>query len=503
MPLPSIVSLESPPSGRPETSAQCPRFHLLVMGADKAGKSSLLRHILGDYKITEHPPSGGWIMAPGVSSLRNPRFVMHELGYVLKTDDALKRFQRAEQFLSANFTTETFEDQVHVIWLCVEVSRPDSTSNGFDSSEIEFLKQRKVPVIVVFTRFDDLVDLMEEELSLPDNSSDDATDTLTLQRAHVRFQESCLDPLNDITPAVPYVLTSGLQDEVLTRDSKQALNNLLQTTQTLTEEYVGCRLWKSSAIPNLATASEKLDHSLGIAMKGESPQCGSRRLIFRAVYYRALLSNIWWHRLEDILGKLHRDTTRTWNLDDPMVRRDSPQFVSEVLTISSLSALVAYNKMSWPNILDRYQILITLLLGTAVTATQGRVAAGFAACLWFVHIVICLQQRLPETLRGFLEYTIHLTLLLDRIFHNALMSPPNGRPHPLMEADIRRALNEYQDSEAAAQVHSEVQLFVDEACASVWMWRGLERRRAEEFVRELVQKWKVGLQNGSVSAEDG
>ncbi|KAJ7053383.1 hypothetical protein C8F01DRAFT_1375262 [Mycena amicta] len=396
-----------------------------------------------------------------------------------------------------------FEDQVHVIWLCVEIPRTDNTDKGLGSSEIEFLKQRKVPVIVVFTRFDELVDVMEEELSLPDNSLDEGTDTLTLQRAHVRFQESCLDPLNDITPAVPYVLTSGLQEEVLTRDSKQALNNLLQTTQTLTEEYVECRLWKSSAIPNLATASEKLDHSLGIAMK---------------VYYRALLSNIWWHRLEDILGKLHRDTSRTWNLDDPMVvsrnssivnrhpsfqRRDSPQFVSQVLTISSLSALGAYNKMSWPNILDRYQILITLLLGTAVTATQGRVAAGFAACLWFMHIVICLQQRLPDTLRGFLEYTIHLTLLLDRIFHNALMSPPNGRPHPLMEADIRRALNEYQDSEAAAQVHSEVQLFVDDACASVWMWRGLGKTRAEEFVRELVQRWKVGLQNGSVSAEDG
>ncbi|KAJ7050636.1 hypothetical protein C8F01DRAFT_676120 [Mycena amicta] len=467
-----------------------PHLHILIVGAGKVGKSCILCHALGhDYQTASYPISGQWNIAPGLTSLRNPRFVLHEL---LNGQNAQKseRLHRLQEFLTTTGSNEPVEDRPHVIWLCVQI--PFTRSHGgFDAPEAAFLAEQEVPVIVIFTQFDRLVDKLSEELSLPDNSTDEAAEQLTVQRAHVQVRESCLDPLNEISPRLPYAITSGLNEPVLVPDSQQSMNNLLQTTRRLAEEYVESKLWSSSGIPqHLAGIPGKLDTSIQIGMN---------------VYYRVLFCHIWWCQLESIFDKLHRDTTRTWNLDDPLVRRDSVQFVSEVRTISSVSTTDwDPDKLSWPNLLDRYQILITFLLGTTVTATLGRVAASLAVCLCFAHIFMRMQQRLPETVRSFLEYIIHLTILLERIFRNSVTSPQSGRPHPLTEADIRRALEEYQGSEAAAQVHSEVQLFVDDACQSLWrMCRGLNRRRAEELVRGLVQRWRVDVQNGLLSAAEG
>ncbi|KAJ7071671.1 hypothetical protein C8F01DRAFT_443079 [Mycena amicta] len=456
------------------------RFHVLVVGVKGVGKSCLLRHTLGlEHQISPHSTAGDdWDLAPGVSSPRNPRFVMHELGYVPNPDDS-EGIAKIRRFFEAK-TRQPFEHQIHAIWFCVEIPFIDSLS-VFTPLELEFLisLDTKIPVIVIFTQFDGLVSRLDEELSLPD--TEDVEEQLTLRRALVKFERSCLEPLSQITPILPYVRTSGLNEEELDAESQQSLNTLLQTTCYLTEEYIEWKLRRSSTIPDLASVSDKLDNSIQIAMK---------------VYYRTVFSDFWGRRLEDILAKLHRDTTRTWNLDDPMVRRDSLQFVSEVQRISSVPTLSDYSKMSWPNLLDRYQILISLLLGTTISVSLGRVALALAMCLWFAYIFSRMQQQLPETLRSFLEYSIHLTLLLGRILHNALTSPHTGRPHPLTEADIMRALGEYQGSEAAAQVHSEVQLFVDDACESpLRMWRGLRRGRAEELVRELVQRWRAGVEN--------
>ncbi|KAJ7061188.1 hypothetical protein C8F01DRAFT_1369417 [Mycena amicta] len=454
------------------------RFHVLVVGAEGVGKSCLMRHTLGsEHQITPHSAGGDWDLAPGVSSLRNPRFVMHELGYVLDSDpNNPEDIAKIRRFVEAK-TNQPFEHQIHAIWFCVRIPFIDSL-RVFTPLELEFLvqldPQTSVPVIVIFTQFDSLISRLDEELSLPD--TEDAAEQLTLRRAHLKYEESCLEPLSRITPRLPYVRTSGLSEQELDAESQQSLNTLLQTTRDLTERY----LRRSLTIPEHGSASDKVENSIQIAMK---------------VYYRTVFSDFWGRRLEDILAKLHRDTTRTWNLDDPMVRRDSLQFVSEVQRISSVPTLSDHSKMSWSNLLDRYQILISLLLGTTISVSLGRVALALAMCLWFAYICTRMQQHLPETLRSFLEYTIHLTLLLDRIL-NALTSPHTGRPHPLTEAEIMRALGEYQGSEAAAQVHSEVQLFVDDACESpLRMWRGLRRGRAEELVKELVQRWRAGVEN--------
>ncbi|KAJ7055878.1 hypothetical protein C8F01DRAFT_448427 [Mycena amicta] len=395
------------------------RFHVLVVGAEGVGKSCLLRHALGfEHQITPHFAAGDWDLSPGVSSLKNPRFVLHELGYVSNPNHS-EGITKINRFVEGK-TSQPFEHQIHAIWFCVEIPFREGLS-VFTPLELEFLMQLdpKIPVIVIFTQFDGLVSRLDEELSLPD--TEDVEEQLTLRRAHLKFEESCLEPLSQLTPSLPYVRTSGLNENELDAESQQNLNTLLQTTHYLTEEYIQGKLRRSSTIPNVASASDKLESSIRIAMK---------------VYYRAVFSNIWWHRLDDILAKLHRDTTRTWNLDDPLVRRDSLQFVSEVRRISSVSTHSDYSKMS--NLLDRYQILISLLLGTTISASLGRIALAFAICVWFAYIFIRMQQRLPETVRSFLEYTIHLTLLLDRILHNSLTSPHTSRLHPLSEGGRNR-----------------------------------------------------------------
>ncbi|KAF7317605.1 hypothetical protein MKEN_00847800 [Mycena kentingensis (nom. inval.)] len=473
----------------PET-AQTSQLHVLVVGAKGAGKSTLVKRALGSgHTISQHSDESFWEQAPGQSSLRNPRIVFHELLYT-DAENAPDRISQVDQFLVLNALSGHLSRTVHVIWFCAAVPYAAGPNHpALDDAEISFISRQEVPVAVIFTQFDKVLSVMEDELSLPDNATDEDTEALTLQRSNIRFEESCVASLASLPKILPFTRTTALESDAWTKESDALMRKFLETTCAAGDDYIARKQWALSVGPSLQTVSNKIEVSIKLALR---------------VYFRVLFSSrISVGSLETITDKLHRQITRIWKLEDPFVRRDSEQFILGVRRISSFSPDYWSQNKSWTNILDRYQVLITLILGSSVSMTLGYAIAAFVVCLWIAHIIFRMLHRIPETLRAFLEYTIHLTLLLDRIFLNSLTSPsPSAQstrtqPHALSAEDIERALQEYAASQAAAQVHSEVQLFMDHTCESTWrMCRGLRRRRAEELVKELVWKWRTDAQRG-------
>ncbi|KAF7289188.1 hypothetical protein MIND_01379900 [Mycena indigotica] len=504
-PLP-VAELEAAPAEREnsttlhDTQTSCPYLHILVVGADKVGKSSLITHVLGvDYEVTTIPSPESWGTIPaGVKSMRQPRLVLHEIPYMQRAGQT-SGLDEVETLVSA-LKSGPLEHQVHAIWLCAQIPYVDPHSDALDSVELDFVGKPtplRVPRIVFFTQFDNLVDLQDEQItgSLPENLSEHEMERLTFQKALNLYQHSCANVLLRASPEVPFFRLSGLNEENLSQQSQRDVDSLLQTTHQLAEEYVDKISWNMTGMPEqLASVHMKLENSIRTGMTGS---CSSSRVLrdeeAPAVYYDALFSVILWNRLSTILDKSHRQLTRGWNLEDPHVLRDSPIFVSAIRQIAGLPVIDGSdNKALGIDMLDRWQLVLTLIAGILVSANMGRIAATFAAFIWIGHVVLQLRRRLPETVRIFLESIIHLTLLLDRIFHSALR-PNIGRPKALTNADIKQALEQYQASETAAQVHSDVQLFIDDTCESIWkaLW-GLRKRKAEDLVRELVDQWRTG-----------
>ncbi|KAF7300077.1 hypothetical protein MKEN_01330800 [Mycena kentingensis (nom. inval.)] len=486
---------ERPSSSEFELGTYSTPIRVLVVGAEGAGKSTIINHILGrNNAISHHTAERGWDLALGLSSLRNPGLVLHELQCPHSLDRS-ERLVQVAKFLQSNRAEAALENQANVIWFCVPIPSGETRDKlALTPTEIEFLSSQQVPRIAIFTKFERLVSLLEDQLSLPDNSTEEETEALSMQRANVRFQETSSGPLGSMAPAVPYVRTFGLDQDFLAAEPERILANLVLMTRTLANEHLR---QQSLAGTSIKSVSAKLEASIDLGMSGGTSTGLQSKLMKYRVYYRAMLTNLFPAQLEDIIDKLHRRTTRLWNLDDPHVRRDSVPLMLEIRRISFFSPPGNGSAgVSWTDALDRYQILISLLLGSGITVTLGPAVAAFVLCFWLAQILFRMARRIPETVRAYLEYTIHLTLILDRIFLNSLTSPHTGRPHPLSTGDIDSALEEYTNSEAAAQVHSEVQLFVDHACESIWrMWRGLRKDRVEELVRELVQRWRMNVES--------
>ncbi|KAJ7931841.1 hypothetical protein B0H13DRAFT_2308229 [Mycena leptocephala] len=146
---------------------ECPQFRVLVVGNSGVGKSSLIYHAFGINKNSvSHQERGICNIEDEITSTANPRFVLHDsMGF-----EAGKRenFETAKRFLVSR-TKRPLKDRVHVIWLCIHV--PFASGRAFETGDEEFLalaSALRVPIVVVFTQFDKLVNSMYPKLATED-----------------------------------------------------------------------------------------------------------------------------------------------------------------------------------------------------------------------------------------------------------------------------------------------------------------------------------------------
>jgi hypothetical protein len=130
-----------------------------------------------------------------------------------------------------------------------------------------------VPVIIVFTQYDELFRQTEENLTDEEMEMDDV-DAICHQKTTYEFKRLCLDPLSKFMPNAPYAKTSGVlivsfiavclshNFDLVKEEFRDTLKTLVTLTQELVERRVEGDVWIVSAMAQRTSAQAKVDSSI-------------------------------------------------------------------------------------------------------------------------------------------------------------------------------------------------------------------------------------------------
>ncbi|KAJ7891639.1 hypothetical protein B0H14DRAFT_2496757 [Mycena olivaceomarginata] len=447
---------------------QCPSFRVLVVGKSGVGKSSLIYSAFGvDMKSVSHNTPGVCNIETEITSTQNPRFVAHDsMGF---EPGQTRNFEIVKHFLESRSGNEVpVKEKVHVVWLCIQV--PYAGGRAFETGDEEFIKLasiQKVPVVVVFTQFDMLVERMEQEL-LRQNTPDEDIDRLAMDKAGSEFRKLCLDSLEKISPGVRHARTSGLADKSLSKSSRRSLAHLIQTTRELVEENIDGDVWIVSVMAQRANALEKIKGSIEIGLKR---------------YWQNLASAASFgdSTLETCLATIHDEITESWNFHDPNDLLNGKEFRDHIKALVQLVTPGETEAKSWFQNLDNFETLVGL--GTAVATAVAPAISGIALSVVFIAWLRNAYRRSPEVLRCLMGYIIDLTLVMDQLFLVVLAIRP---PRALTTTEIDIALEQYKNLDLV-HVHRKVRQYANKAT----FVQILQANNAEQKVKELIEQFRT------------
>ncbi|KAG2143581.1 hypothetical protein DEU56DRAFT_242395 [Suillus clintonianus] len=418
-----------------EISRICPRFRILVIGKTGVGKSSLINQAFGVEKtLTSHEMPGKAEIDTEFISQQNGRFVLHDSkGFEPGEVDNL---QIVRDFIQRRRNMSALEHQLHAVWLCFEI--PRAGGRLLETGTEEFLSLKRdgtlgnIPVVVVLTKYDMLLDRTERTLDALVGSNDETIKELTKNKAEAELQNICIGPLEEFAgPDIPHAVISTEECH------KETLARLIR----MTENSVRQHLAPEAAV--MASIAQRVDTGLKINASIE---------VGKTKYWKALASSTTFKNRKtwDCLNVLHIDIVAVWNFYDPHHYLRSQEFremmvkmvdTLEVGPTADPSRTVAIGLSMVGTIAG----IMAALAGPAAPIVVP-IAAGVVLAVW-AHDV---YQISHAVLQRFMSYIVHLTLVLQTLY---LVS----ENQELTRRAIKLAVASYLESEMGREVHTRIQ----------------------------------------------
>ncbi|KDQ17157.1 hypothetical protein BOTBODRAFT_598775 [Botryobasidium botryosum FD-172 SS1] len=208
------------------------RYRILVLGRCGVGKTSLIKEA---FNVEKLEPSK---YLPGVCKITDEivpdaddRFVLHDSQGFEPGESA--NFKVVRAFVDERAKKRDVKDQIHAIWLCIQV--PFAGSRVFERSDEMILEfEHKIPVIVIFTQYDRLYDYVKFNMEAATFRGKDEKQIRAIVdvEAEASFKELCSQPLIDYNPHQKWTRVSTMPQY------KSAIPELVATTNELLAKHL-------------------------------------------------------------------------------------------------------------------------------------------------------------------------------------------------------------------------------------------------------------------------
>ncbi|KAI0245737.1 hypothetical protein BJV78DRAFT_262384 [Lactifluus subvellereus] len=292
------------------------KFRILVVGKSRSGKSSLINSI---FKVDTAPTPGNADINVGFSYPDNSRLIVHECpGF---EPEYAQNLQAIREFITGRTDANLpLSETLHAIWICVPTT--DLIDGRLGDRVEEILGTRKVPVVLVFTKFDLLVSQV-----LPDFASGD--DDRAKARAQEMCEESCRWLLRRHPRNVPAEIVS----------TRSGFDDLISRLFTTTHRLVAADSLNTT-VPSTSPESQRGTSQITpVALAWSIAQGVSRDVKLQASivvgqsrYWRSLKSSHEFagQTLEYCIDIIHTDIVDVWNLRDQNKYLSSREFKAQM-----------------------------------------------------------------------------------------------------------------------------------------------------------------------------
>ncbi|OAX40246.1 hypothetical protein K503DRAFT_768752 [Rhizopogon vinicolor AM-OR11-026] len=414
----------------------CPQFRILVTGKSGVGKSSLIKQAFGlQDALTSDLIRGEANIDNEFVSPQNNRFVLHDSkGFEAGEEDNISIVQ---EFIKRR-SKMPLKDQLHAIWLCLEI--PHASGRLLETGTEQFLALKRegklgdIPVVIVFTKYDVLVEQVDYDMepSLKGSNEDDIEERIK-KRAETKLQEICTGPLKKFAQSdIPHVAVSTKESH------KETLAQLIQITERHVSEHVAA---DASVMTGIA---QRVDPKLKIEI---SIEVGKR------TYWKALVSSIGFKNRDQwtCLRVLHTDIVAVWNFHDPHNYLSSEEF--RTLMVNMVDKIDAGPSVN-PNATMKVGLATVGTIAGILLALSGPVApivVPIVASVVLAKWVYDVYQLSNLVLQRFISYIVDLTMVLQTL-HLLLNNQDR-----LSRRVIKLTLESYRTSPMSGKVHSQVQ----------------------------------------------
>ncbi|KAF8813132.1 hypothetical protein BYT27DRAFT_7131823 [Phlegmacium glaucopus] len=426
-----IQPIDALPSTVQDIVADCPQFRILVMGKTGCGKSSLINEVFGinDAQVSHEGPGKADINR-GFYYEDNTRFILHDSQGFEPGEDA--NFNLVKNFIEERSKMPP-KDRLHAIWICT--TTPVAGDRVVETGVEKIVKMDcgHVPIIVVFTKYDVLVNSAILDAMDDLDLDDDEMLSSGEKKAEENFKALCANALQKTFGKVP-ALRVSIQDKY-----KHTIAELIEVTDN--EVQRSLRDDSHTKPASLAWA---------IAQRGSSDTSIKASIdVGRKRYWAGLLAGVDFtgQRLKQCLDVIHVDIVSIWNIHDPKNYLASEDFKAKI------SAIVDDLVTNPATISGGTPSLQTVaMLATAASSPVGLVIASIGSTVIFAKWLFDVYQNTPRNIACIMGYVVDLTIIMHRLF--------KAGPCPSHEPVIS-ALSDFAKSGELGQVHNDIRKFTN------------------------------------------
>ncbi|KAK7464166.1 hypothetical protein VKT23_006332 [Stygiomarasmius scandens] len=455
------------------------RIRILVVGKTGVGKTSLIKKAFNVETLqASHDRVGISNIEDEIISEENDRFVIHDSqGY--EPGDPTK-FQQLQDFIEKRSGAVKLADKIHVIWLCI--ATPYAGGRVLETGTEQLLKSvpKDIAMVVVFTKYDELVD--SEMMEIEDNDPDIDEEALiesSEAKAATSFDVSCVGPLKRFMtrtgcsmPPYTKVSTEKTYESTLSelvRTTEKQIELLMRSTSEAEEPSEEPSNVMDSTPASLMAMAQMVDVDTKVNLVirvGKQSRFLNSPLLEELLttfleYWRGLASSTHFPGLglRACLTVLHKDIVVPWNINDPQKFLLSEEFESSITQLVGGSVKSGDLSAAGKHMSKSIGLAGSLagVGGAAAGPLAPIVAPAVFAGVLFAHWAYETYKSTPDTVRCLMSYIIHLFNIMQGIFYHTLPSPG----YRVSRERTQTIVEEYQESSVYSNLCEEIDQFIN------------------------------------------